>query len=346
MAEVEQKRKPSGLLWSALQVQLKAAAAGTLLFTSMMLLIGIEIDLLPIVLAAGMAFILPTAFFHYQQVRTEKRRMLQYLAAVKQRRRGAKNTFPETEGDELGRLMQEVTDMIEDDEQQVASLKRVLDENASLLEERERGAGQEERRRLARELHDSVSQQLFAVSMSMSAMPKLIEQAPKKAAYVARQVTAMVQESQQELRALIMQLRPVTLDGKPLKEAVDQLFQELDAKHERITFQADTSGIPECSKGVEEHIFRVLQEGISNALRHGKPEHVKLSAAAGSAKTMIVLTDDGSGFDPEAVKSTSYGLMTMKERMVELGGHMTIISRPGKGTRLEFRLPVERSAVM
>ncbi|NJP37606.1 sensor histidine kinase [Alkalicoccus luteus] len=221
-------------------------------------------------------------------------------------------------------------------------MKRLLNENAALLEERERGAGQEERRRLARELHDSVSQQLFAVSMSMSAMPKLIDKAPGKAVQTAGSVTTMIQEAQQELRALIMQLRPVTLEGKPLKEAVEQLFYELDAKHERIHFQADTSGIPVCSKGVEEHIFRVLQEGISNALRHGKPTEVILSATAGTGKTMIVLTDDGSGFDPEAVKSTSYGLMTMRERMVELGGHMTIISRPGKGTRLEFRLPKER----
>ncbi|NJP37605.1 hypothetical protein [Alkalicoccus luteus] len=120
MAEIEQKRKPSGLFWSSMQVQLKSAAAGLLLFTTVLFLTAVETNTTMLILTAVLSFVLPALFFHYQRVRTEKRRMLQYLAAVKQRRRGAGNTFPEPEEDELGRLMQEVTGMIEDDEQQVA----------------------------------------------------------------------------------------------------------------------------------------------------------------------------------------------------------------------------------
>ncbi|MCD8510206.1 MAG: sensor histidine kinase [Bacillus sp. (in: Bacteria)] len=245
--------------------------------------------------------------------------------------------------DEVKKLSEEINVVTSDVEQQIKSMRRLLNENANLITEAEKAASLEERRKLARDLHDAVSQQLFAISMSLGAMPRLLEQKPEKAKLVFKQTEKMVHHAQQELRALIMHLRPVTLEGKGFIQAIETLFEELKRKHPHLHIECSIDDLPDLDPGVEEQLFRVIQEGISNALRHGNPNKITFHASRKGERVLLVLEDDGSGFDMEKLnqkQNVSYGLNSMKERIVELGGHFSILSYPNKGTKLEFRVPM------
>ncbi|WP_331445569.1 sensor histidine kinase [Natranaerobius thermophilus] len=199
---------------------------------------------------------------------------------------------------------------------------------------------------MARELHDAVSQQLFAASMSMKAMDKMIYQDPDKARQLFSKTTSMIQNAQQELRALILHLRPVTLEGKSLSEGLEQLLQEIKDKHKNFNISWEITQLPELASGVEDQVFRVIQEAISNMLRHSQAKNFIVNGKYKGNRIYISLEDDGVGFNLSQAlnkQSSSYGLKTMKERMVELGGHLNILTYPGSGTRVELRLPITSS---
>lgn len=273
-----------------------------------------------------------------------KRSITHIIHQLKQFQRGSlRQSIHVKREDEIKKLSEEINAVTSDVEQQIRSMRRLLNENANLISEAEKAASLEERRKLARDLHDAVSQQLFAISMSLGAMPRLLEQKPDKAKLVFKQTEKMVHHAQQELRALIMHLRPVTLEGKGFNQAIETLFEELKRKHPHLQIECTIKDLPDLDPGVEEQLFRVIQEGISNALRHGNPNKVSFHASRKGERVLLVLEDDGTGFDMEKLdqkQNVSYGLNSMKERIVELGGHFSILSYPNKGTKLEFRVPM------
>ncbi|MDG5789149.1 sensor histidine kinase [Evansella sp. AB-P1] len=286
-------------------------------------------------------------FFTYNYAISLKRSITYIIHQLKQFQRGSMGQGIKVErDDEIKKLAEQFNDLTIDVEKQIVSMRRILDENVQLIAEAEKAASLEERRKLARDLHDAVSQELFAVSMSLGAMPKLLEQKPEKAKGVFQQTEKMVHHAQQELRALIMHLRPVTLEGKGLEQAITMLFDELKRKHPHLDIHCNLSELPDLAPGMEEQLFRVIQEGISNALRHGNPNRLQFHSHFNGERVLLILEDDGTGFDVEAVsnkQNVSYGLNSMKERMVEIGGHFTVLSYPNKGTKLEFRIPIVRS---
>jgi len=177
--------------------------------------------------------------------------------------------------------------------------------------------------------------------MTMAALPKLISKNQQQAITVLNDVEKMVNNAQQELRALIMHLRPVTLDGKSFEEGISALFEELKVKNKHLTLHLDFKQQTQLPSKIEDQLFRTIQEAISNMLRHSKATIFDMKLYEKDGRLCIALEDNGIGFIVEEMeKKGSYGLATMKERMIELGGNLTILSYPKKGTKLELRVPI------
>ncbi|USG64759.1 sensor histidine kinase [Brevibacillus ruminantium] len=269
----------------------------------------------------------------------KKRLHVLWEAAMNLGRGILSSRVPELGVDEIGELGWQLNRLAAQWEEQVASLQRLSNHNAALAEQLQHTAVTEERQRLARELHDAVSQQLFAIAMTTAAMKRLVEKNPQRAAQQIELVEEMAAAAQAEMRALLLHLRPATLQNKALKDAIEDLLDELTRKNSmEITWEIeDTSNLP---SGIEDHLFRILQESLSNTLRHARANQiaVKLFTLKGQVRLRIV--DDGVGFDPEGEKFTSYGLRSMRERVAELGGSFDIYSAIGKGTQIEVRIPI------
>ncbi|MGD6966060.1 sensor histidine kinase [Rossellomorea vietnamensis] len=217
--------------------------------------------------------------------------------------------------------------------------QKLVNEKAEEQEKRIQEIVSQERNRLARELHDSVSQQLFAASMMMSAIneSKKAEADPTETKQL-KMVEEMIHQSQLEMRALLLHLRPVALKGKTLKEGIQELLVELSNK---VPMEVDWKVEEiDLDKGIEDHLFRILQESVSNTLRHSKASSLEVLLIKRDSLVILRVMDDGIGFDSEIEKTGSYGLQNMQERALEIGGSFKIVSVPSKGTRLEVKVPM------
>jgi two-component system, NarL family, sensor histidine kinase LiaS len=224
---------------------------------------------------------------------------------------------------------------------QAKASQKLANEKAEDQENRIQEIISQERNRLARELHDSVSQQLFAASMMMSAIneTKQVESENREAKQM-KMVEEMIHQSQLEMRALLLHLRPVPLKGKTLQEGIEELLVELSQKVTMgIGWKVEEFPL---DKGVEDHLFRILQESVSNILRHSKAKELEVLLIQRDNFIIMRVVDDGVGFDVEESKAGSYGLQNMHERAVEIGGTCKIISVKNKGTRLEVKVPLMR----
>lgn len=217
------------------------------------------------------------------------------------------------------------------------SLHRLANERIQLEDEQIQEKIIIERQRLARELHDSVSQQLFAASMMLSALSEQQVPQPKTVA----QIENIVQQAQLEMRALLLHLRPVALRDKTLAQGLRELIVELEQKvNVLIGYQLEE--IP-LSKAQEDHLFRIAQEAISNTLRHAKATEIELLFIWRGDRAILRIQDNGIGFKHEerAQKTTSYGLQNMVDRAIEIGCVCKIVSVPGDGTIVEVQIPLE-----
>ncbi|XEC97543.1 sensor histidine kinase [Paenibacillus tarimensis] len=197
----------------------------------------------------------------------------------------------------------------------------------------------EERQRLARELHDAVSQQLFAISMTATAVGRTLEKDFERAKRQVELIEEMASVAQSEMRALLLHLRPIHLDGKNLAQALHSLLDELKQKVP-MAISLDMDPSITLHPDAEDHLFRIVQEALSNTLRHARATVMEIRIFKYGHQIRLTLRDDGIGFDMEEKKQTSYGLLTMEERVTELGGSMQLISAPGEGTTIEILVPV------
>lgn len=241
---------------------------------------------------------------------------------------------------DIDRVCSEFNLMAARTEKQVESLQRLISENKTLVLETERKASLTERKKIARDLHDAVSQQLFAISVSLKAINNLVEDNPSQAQKILTKVEEMAQTAQKELRALILQLRPVKLKGVPIHEALVALLKEISKDNENISFSWEIKGIQNVLVGVEDCLYRIAQEVLSNIIRHAEARSIYIKFYSNSKVLYFFVEDDGVGFDIKNIKQTSYGLSTMKERVEEIGGRIDFISVEGMGTRVEIRVPL------
>lgn len=222
--------------------------------------------------------------------------------------------------------------------QQVLLSQKIANERASWSEQAVQEVVSKERNRLARELHDSVSQQLFAASMLLSALNEQSDAGGEQLKKQLDLIEGIVIEAQSEMRALLLHLRPVQLEGKSLQQGIKELLQEISAKHEmKIVVELDDVRL---EKGVEDHLFRIVQEALSNTLRHAKASTFEVKLKQIKQFVLLKLVDDGIGFQMGQQKVGSYGLKNINERISEIAGTTKIISIPNKGTSIEVKVPV------
>ncbi|WP_265455598.1 sensor histidine kinase [Enterococcus sp. HY326] len=199
---------------------------------------------------------------------------------------------------------------------------------------------EQERHRLARELHDSVSQQLFAAMMLLSALNEIANQ-DENLAPLRKQldtVTSIINASQSEMRALLLHLRPVSLEGKSLKQGIEQLLKELQTKIQ-IELKWDAEEV-KLSANIEDQLFRVVQELLSNTLRHSKAKELEVYLHRIGPNVLLRVVDDGVGFDVTESRAGSYGLNNIRERVAGVGGTVKIISFKKQGTSVEIKVPI------
>jgi two-component system, NarL family, sensor histidine kinase LiaS len=196
----------------------------------------------------------------------------------------------------------------------------------------------EERRRLARDLHDTVSQQLFAIHMSASSLPKLLEMNPEVAKTVVGQLVIMSHHAQRQMRSLIAQLRPLELEDQTLEEALGKWFPDY-CNQNGLQGKLEIVLPDELSEAIEHQLFLIIQEGMANVVKHARAKHVSLLLYDAGHQYVLQIEDDGIGFVPDVEKRSSYGLATMRERAERLGGDAEVRSRPGSGTGVHIHIP-------
>jgi NarL family two-component system sensor histidine kinase LiaS len=230
--------------------------------------------------------------------------------------------IPVKQKDELGHLEYQLNSMAD---QLVESLarQRLLTEQYARLEERAR---------IARELHDSVKQQLFAVSMQIGTALSLLDSDQNRVRRHLSEADTLAYQSQQELTALIRELRPSPLQQQHFSDALGEYVRTWSRQNE-ITANLDITN--ECSipPALEEALLRITQEGLANVARHSQATQVQITLICSDEQVRLSLSDNGRGFDTTA-RYAGMGLSSMKERMEALGGTLTIQSTEKQGTQI------------
>ncbi|HEX2098903.1 MAG TPA: PAS domain S-box protein, partial [Rubrobacteraceae bacterium] len=221
----------------------------------------------------------------------------------------------------------------------IADQAAVAVENVRLFAEARGKAALEERQRLARELHDSVSQALYGISLGAKTARTLLERAPNQAADPLDYVLSLSEAGLAEMRALIFELRPESLEKEGLAAALDKQTAALRARHE-IEVEATLCDEPEASPEAKETVYRIVQEALHNTVKHARASNVEITMECDSQNLFVEVSDDGGGFDAQGDFPGHLGLRSMRERASRLGGTLEVDSAPGKGTRIRTRIPV------
>lgn len=238
-------------------------------------------------------------------------------------------TARDASGDELGRLTRD--------------LNRMAEQLKALLEDRQQLAVVEERNRLARELHDSVKQQVFATAMQLAAAQALAGSDPDATRFHLAEAEQLVAQAQQELNALIRELRPAALGDKGLVAALRELCADW-SRGSGIAADVRTQGERPLPLNVEQALYRVAQEALANVTRHSHASGVQVHLAWQGDALTLTITDNGAGFDSASRDSAGNGLRNMRERVEALGGSL-LVSGCGatSGTRVEASVPLARA---
>ncbi|MFI7438513.1 GAF domain-containing sensor histidine kinase [Nonomuraea indica] len=209
--------------------------------------------------------------------------------------------------------------------------------NARLYERGRELAMLEERNRMARELHDAVTQKLFSLRLTAQAAATVLDRDPARAAAELERVQRLAGEALAELRAVIVELRPAELDRHGLGETLRKHVRLLERLHPvRVAF--DCGELPPVEPAVEVALLRVAQESLHNALRHADATEVSVRLGHAGGRLVLSVRDDGKGFDQTV--SRGLGLVSMRERAESVGGVMTVESAPGEGTAVSVEVDV------
>ena len=222
----------------------------------------------------------------------------------------------------------------------LAAHAAVAIENARLLERSRELSIVEERNRLARELHDSVSQKLFGIVLTAEAAGTLLERDTAAAGAQITRLGELAQEALTELRELIFELRPASLEQEGLAATLRKQVDMLRRLHGR-DIELRIAGTAHAAPEAEGEVLRIAQEALNNALRHAGEGRIELRLEARDSRLVVTVADDGVGFDPAApgVRSRRLGLTSMEERARALGGTLAVVSRPGDGTTVTLEVP-------
>ena len=220
----------------------------------------------------------------------------------------------------------------------IANQAAVALENARLYEQAQELAALEERQRLARELHDSVSQALYGITLGTHTARTLLERDPSRVAEPLDYVLSQAEAALTEMRALIFELRPESLETEGLVAALSRQAAALHARHE-IEVLTEFCDEPDLPLKVKEELYRVAQEALHNTAKHARANNVNLRMHVGTEGVLLEVCDNGVGFDTTHSFPGHLGLHSMRERIARLGGTLQIESTPGQGTCIRAQLP-------
>jgi PAS domain S-box-containing protein len=231
-------------------------------------------------------------------------------------------------------------------EQELAFYTALADQSAVAVINA-RLAASVERTRLARELHDSVSQALFSMTMhARAAQLSMVKAGLDPDAPMGRSITELAELTRgalAEMRALIFELRPGALAEEGLVAALQKQGAALTAREQvAITVDGPEQRL-DLSGAVEEHLYRVASEALHNVVKHAGANHASVHVSIEGGALKLVVGDDGAGFDPELVYAGHLGLSTMGERAAVIGADLTIASAPADGTTVTVTLPYTAS---
>jgi PAS domain S-box-containing protein len=225
--------------------------------------------------------------------------------------------------------------------QAVASQAAVAIENARLYERAQEVAVLEERHRLSRELHDSVSQALYSIALGARTAAAMADQAPERVMEPIEFVLAQAERGLAEMRALIFELRPDVIEDEGLTAALRRQAEAIRVRY-GLTVRSQLVDEPAIATEAKEALFRIAQEALHNIVKHAGAQSVEVRLDAAPESLILQVRDDGRGFDTSQSFPGHLGLRSMRERMVRLGGHLQLTSEADGGSIVRAVLPLPR----
>ena len=239
--------------------------------------------------------------------------------------------------------------------QEIEELRQTLAEMAAQIQRYQAGmrdyvaavtlAQEEERKRLARELHDETAQALIALGQRIEMAQKALDKDPEKARQRLAELSVLASDAQQEVRRLSRALRPLYLEDLGFVPALEMLAQEVERQNGLAVSVKTLGTICRLAPDLELTAYRIAQEGLSNVVRHAQAQNAELTIIFAGDGLTLRLQDNGQGFEPPLnptglAHAGHFGLMGLRERILLLGGRLEIHSQPGQGTTLEVFLPL------
>jgi len=220
----------------------------------------------------------------------------------------------------------------------IANQAAIAIENARLYEQAQELAALEERQKLARELHDSVSQSLYGISLGAHTARTLLDRDPGQVAKPLEYILALAEAGLAEMRALIFELRPESLETEGLASALIKQAAALHARYD-VPVETDLCDEPDLPLKMKQELYRVAQEALHNTIKHARTSKVNVRLRRTSEAIILEIRDNGRGFDPLGSFPGHLGLLSMQERIKNLGRVLSIESTPGQGTTIRARVP-------
>lgn len=220
----------------------------------------------------------------------------------------------------------------------IADQVAVALENARLSSQSRELAALEERQRLARELHDSVSQALYGVALGTRTALNSLQQHPDRSEEALQYVLTLVEGAITEMRALIFELRPEALETEGLVAVLERQIEAIQTRH-GLSVKACLGKEPDVPFAVKEAAYRIAREALHNTVKHARAHAVEVTLHWDAEAVVLTVADDGRGFDVEGDFHDRLGLRAMRERAAQFGGQVQIVTAPNRGARLEARLP-------
>ena len=201
-----------------------------------------------------------------------------------------------------------------------------------------------ERARLARELHDETGQALTSILLGLRHLDEVIDNADGRQA--AAGLRELVVSTLQDVRRLAVELRPSALDDFGLVPAVERLASTLAEGSDLIVDVEAQLGEPRLPAEAETTLYRIVQEALTNVVKHASAHRVSITLVRKRGFAVVVVEDDGRGFDIASTRAGALGFTGMRERVELVGGRLTVESRPGRGTTLVAEVPLGRAAAV
>lgn len=218
-------------------------------------------------------------------------------------------------------------------------LKKETEESARQAERRAQElAVLEERNRLARELHDSVSQALYGIGLGARTAGALLDRDPSRLREPLEYILTLTEAGLAEMRALIFELRPESIENEGLISALSKQAAAIQARH-NIHVQTEFCEEPALPLHVKESLYRVAREALHNIVKHARASRINLSLTSSGKGFRLCVADNGVGFDPSDSFPGHLGLQSMRERVARLHGTLDIRSVPGQGTQIAISIP-------